>query len=130
MDPAHFYTGIVADAYAGLKGSSFDPARYRVFVVANGQPGLEIGCGDGQPLLDLRADGLDVEGVDSSADMLERCRANALSRGIEVRLEGPVGTPDSLPSGPAAVRLTAGRWTGGRAAGAATGTNDRWPIPC
>ena len=29
---------------------------------------------------------MDVEGVDSSSDMLERCHANALRRGIEVRL--------------------------------------------
>ncbi len=86
MDPAHFYTGIVVDAYARLKASSFAADLYRDFVVAHGQPGLEIGCGDGQPLLDLCAGGLDVEGVDSSADMLERCRANALRRGIEVRL--------------------------------------------
>jgi len=86
VDPAHFYTGIVVDAYARLKASSFDADLYRDFVVAHGQPGLEIGCGDGQPLLDLRAGGLEVEGVDSSADMLERCRANALRRGMEVRL--------------------------------------------
>ncbi len=86
MEPADFYTGIVVDAYARLKSSSFDAGLYRDFVVAHGQPGLEIGCGDGQPLLDLRAEGLDVEGVDSSSDMLERCHANALRRGIEVRL--------------------------------------------
>lgn len=86
MDPAHFYTGIVVDAYARLKASSFDADLYRDFVVAHGQPGLEIGCGDGQPLLDLCASGLEVEGVDSSEDMLQRCRANALRRGIEVRL--------------------------------------------
>ncbi len=86
MDPAHFYTGIVVDAYARLKASSFDADLYRDFVVAHGQPGLEIGCGDGQPLLDLCASGLEVEGVDSSEDMLQRCCANALRRGIEVRL--------------------------------------------
>lgn len=63
MDPAHFYTGIVVDAYARLKASSFEADLYRDFVVAHGQPGLEIGCGEGQPLLDLRSGGLEVEGV-------------------------------------------------------------------
>ena len=29
MDPAHFYTGIVVDAYARLKASSFDADLYR-----------------------------------------------------------------------------------------------------
>ena len=86
MEPADFYTGIVADAYGHLKSSSFDADLYRDFVVTHGQSGLEIGCGDGAPLLDLRAEGVDVEGVDSSSDMLERCHANARRRGIEVRL--------------------------------------------
>ena len=86
MEPADFYTGIVVDAYARLKSSSSDASLYRDFVVAHGQPGLEIGCGDGQPLLDLRAQGLDVEGVDSSADMLLRCHENARQRGLAVRL--------------------------------------------
>lgn len=86
VDPANFYSGILVDAYAQLKSNSFTADRYRAFVVAHGEPALEIGCGDGQPLLDLCAEGLDVEGVDSSADMLERCRENAVRRGIEVRL--------------------------------------------
>ena len=50
-------------AYARLKASSFEADLYRDFVVAHGQPGLEIGCGEGQPLLDLRSGGLEVEGV-------------------------------------------------------------------
>jgi SAM-dependent methyltransferase len=83
---AMFYTGIVAEAYAELKSATFDPEPYATFVETTGQPALEIGCGDGHPLLTLRARGLDVEGVDSSADMLERCRANAAAQGIEVTL--------------------------------------------
>lgn len=86
MEPADFYTGIVVDAYARLKSSSFNASLYRDFVVGHGQPGLEIGCGDGQPLLDLRAQGLNVEGVDSSSDMLLRCHENARQRGVAVRL--------------------------------------------
>ena len=31
-----------------------------------GEPALEIGCGDGDPLLDLVAAGLDVEGLDAA----------------------------------------------------------------
>lgn len=84
MDAAEFYTGIVVDAYSKLKSTSFDPAPYADFVAAAGEPGLEIGCGDGEPLLSLRQAGLDVEGVDSSADMLGRCCANAAALGVEV----------------------------------------------
>lgn len=86
MDAADFYSGIVVDAYARLKSNSFDADRYRNFVVSHGEPALELGCGDGQPLLDLCAEGLEVEGVDSSADMLDRCRENALRRGLRVGL--------------------------------------------
>ncbi len=86
MDAAEFYTGIVVEAYAKLKSASFDPDPYARFVADAGQPGLEIGCGDGEPLLSLRRQGLDVDGVDSSADMLERCRSNAAAAGLDVTL--------------------------------------------
>lgn len=86
MDAASFYTGIVVEAYAKLKSTDFDPDPYAAFVEATGQPALEIGCGDGNPLLELRRRGLDVEGVDSSADMLDRCRRNAAALGVEVVL--------------------------------------------
>ncbi|MFZ4719303.1 MAG: class I SAM-dependent methyltransferase [Ilumatobacteraceae bacterium] len=84
-DPAAFYTGIVADIYGPLRGDGPpDPAPYAAFVRRTGEPALELGCGDGDPLLDLRELGLDVEGLDSSPDMLDRCRARAADRGVDV----------------------------------------------
>ncbi|WP_409473593.1 class I SAM-dependent methyltransferase [Streptomyces sp. HC307] len=77
MDPADFYTGIVAEIYGPLKSFSQDPEPYAVFIQQTGMPALELGCGDGDPLLELRRRGLDVDGVDSSADMLERLRCRA-----------------------------------------------------
>jgi len=84
VDPADFYTGIVVDAYARLRSARFDPRLSADFVARRGQPALEIGCGDGDPLLELVAAGLDVQGVDSSLDMVERCRENATARGLVV----------------------------------------------
>jgi hypothetical protein len=86
MDAAAFYTGIVVEAYSKLKSAHFDPEPYAQFVASSGQPALEVGCGDGEPLLSLRCRGLDVEGVDSSSDMLERCRDNAVALGLGVTL--------------------------------------------
>ena len=87
VDPALFYTGIVADIYGPLRGDGPpDPTPYAAFVRRCGEPALELGCGDGDPLLDLRELGLDVEGLDSSTDMLDRCRTRAAARGVDVVL--------------------------------------------
>lgn len=85
VEPPDFYTGIVAEIYAPLRSAGApDPEPYARFIAASGEPALELGCGDGDPLLDLRSRGLDVEGLDSSPDMLERLRVRAEAEGIEV----------------------------------------------
>jgi ubiquinone/menaquinone biosynthesis C-methylase UbiE len=84
--PADFYTGLVAEMYAHLRSETFDPEPFILFVERWGQPALELGCGDGEPLLALVDHGLDVDGLDSSADMLARCAASAKERGLDVTL--------------------------------------------
>lgn len=84
VDPASFYTGIVVDVYGPLRGSVPDPHIYARFISRWGEPALELGCGAGDPLLALRADGLDVQGLDSSADMLIELRRTAAERGLDV----------------------------------------------
>jgi SAM-dependent methyltransferase len=84
VDAADFYTGLVAELYAPLRSGTSDPSGYVEFVREHGEPALELGCGDGDPILDLRASGLDVDGVDSSADMLARCATRAAERGLTV----------------------------------------------
>jgi trans-aconitate methyltransferase len=86
LDPALFYSDLVAQLYRPLRSQTPDPDPYARFVERSGQPALELGCGDGDPLLDLRARGLDVEGLDSSPDMLTRCRDAARARGLDVVL--------------------------------------------
>ena len=86
IDPSQFYTGLVAELYAPLRSSDPDPEVYADFVGVAGEPALELGCGDGDPLLALRRRGLDIEGVDSSAEMLERCRSRADAAQLEVTL--------------------------------------------
>jgi Methyltransferase domain len=86
IDPSLFYTGLVAELYAPLRSATPDPEPYARFIARWGEPALELGCGDGDPLLELRSRGLDVEGLDSSPDMLARCRRAAAARGIDVVL--------------------------------------------
>ena len=97
MDPSQFYTGLVAELYAPLKSSSADPEPYAQFIAESGEPALELGCGDGEPLIDLRRRGLDVEGLDASADMLERCRHAAARAGVAVELHHQLMQEMDLP---------------------------------
>lgn len=55
--------------------------------LAPGRPArvLEVSCGTGRVLLHLRAHGIDVDGVDLHAPMLERLEAKARTRGLQVR---------------------------------------------
>lgn len=48
---------------------------------ANG-PSLDVGCGTGRVLLRALEAGLDMDGLDDAAEMLERLRANAAARGL------------------------------------------------
>jgi ubiquinone/menaquinone biosynthesis C-methylase UbiE len=48
----------------------------------NDGPALDVGCGTGRLLLRYLAAGLDVDGVDTSADMLAICRQKAGERGL------------------------------------------------
>ena len=85
-DPGEFYTGLVAELYRPLRSAISDPEPYARFIARYGEPALELGCGDGDPMLDLVARGLDVEGLDASPDMLDRCRQRARAAGVAVTL--------------------------------------------
>lgn len=86
-DSGH-YTGIVAEAYDLWFGAEPypDQAFFRGFVEDDGEPALEVASGTGRLLLPYVRDGLDVEGVDSSAEMLEICRRKAAAMGVDPTL--------------------------------------------
>ena len=90
------YKGLIAQAWDVLRGDTSkwaDRAFYRQLIQEHGQPVLDIGCGTGRLLLDYLAQGLDVEGVDVSPDMLAICRAKAERLGLAPALyEQPLET--------------------------------------
>jgi SAM-dependent methyltransferase len=80
------YEGLLAQAYdVWLPHDADDPDvdTYRRFIERNPGPALELGCGTGRLLVRYAAHGLDVEGVDASADMLAICASHARAAGVE-----------------------------------------------
>jgi SAM-dependent methyltransferase len=74
-----------------------DVAIYRPAIARGAGPALELGCGTGRLLLRYVAAGLDVEGIDSSADMLAICAQHATTMGISPTLHCADWTNFDLP---------------------------------
>jgi SAM-dependent methyltransferase len=78
------YEGIVAAAYDRFFGDEpfWDQPFYAQRLRANGGRALELACGTGRLLLPLLRDGLAVDGLDTSADMLAILHAKAARLGL------------------------------------------------
>ena len=83
------YHGLIAQAWDLLRGDTSnweDRPFYRDIIRASGQPTLDIGCGTGRLLLDYLDDGIEIDGVDVSPEMLEICRQKAQKIGLHPAL--------------------------------------------
>jgi SAM-dependent methyltransferase len=78
------WTGLAAQAWDPSGGDEpfYDLDFIQRIIEQNGGPALDVGCGTGRLLLRYLAAGLDVEGVDTSADMLAICREKARQQGL------------------------------------------------
>jgi ubiquinone/menaquinone biosynthesis C-methylase UbiE len=79
------YRGAKAAYWDLLRGDTStweDRPFYRAAIQESGQPVLDVGCGTGRLLLDFLAEGIDVEGVDNSPEMLDVCRQKAQPLGL------------------------------------------------
>lgn len=78
--------------YCGMEATSYDLVDelsdfddypfYRFLIESNPGRVLDLGCGTGRILCRLARDGIEVTGVDSSAEMLEICRTKLASSGL------------------------------------------------
>ncbi len=81
--PQTWHYGLVARWWA--ESGPPDPdelAYYRGAIERFGQPALDLGCGAGRLLVPLAAAGLDIDGVDISADMLAHAARQAAAKGL------------------------------------------------
>jgi SAM-dependent methyltransferase len=85
-EASQFYSGLVADLYEPLASQPSRADDYTLFLERSGTPALELACGSGIPLVELIERGYEVEGLDASPDMLDRCRARAARQGVDVGL--------------------------------------------
>jgi SAM-dependent methyltransferase len=83
--PEYEYKGLMAEAWDVLRGdTSTWPDRffYLELIQKFGQPVLDLGCGTGRLLLDYLLQGVDIDGVDNSPEMLELCRQKGKTLGL------------------------------------------------
>jgi ubiquinone/menaquinone biosynthesis C-methylase UbiE len=78
------YRGLVVECYDLRFGEEpfWDQAFFEARLRRNGGIALEVGCGTGRLLLPFWRDGLQVEGVDASAEMLALCRQKAAAMNV------------------------------------------------
>ena len=83
------YRGLIALSWDLLRGDTSDwPDRsfYRTIILNDGEPALDVGCGTGRLLLDYLSEGLDVDGVEISPEMLKICMEKARGMGLNPTL--------------------------------------------
>ena len=83
--PDYEYQGLMAQSWDILRGdTSQSPDRlfFLELIQRFGQPVLDVGCGTGRLLLDFLGQGIDIDGVDNSPDMLALCRHKATTLGV------------------------------------------------
>ena len=87
--PEYEYRSLIAQAWDVLRGDTSnwpDRSFYLEIIRKYGQPVLDVGCGTGRLLLDYLQQGIDIDGVDNSPDMLALCRQKATNFGLSPNL--------------------------------------------
>ena len=85
VDVVTWHYGLIAKWWALFNLDGPEIEFFRPFV-ETGQPALDAACGTGRLLVPWVAAGLDVDGVDASADMIAGCREAAQRLGLNPAL--------------------------------------------
>jgi SAM-dependent methyltransferase len=98
--PNYEYYGLMVKYWDLLRGdTSTWPDRFFYLDVIKkyGQPVLDIGCGAGRLLIDYLSQGIDIDGVDNSPEMITLCEQNAEKKGLKPNLYVQSMTELNLP---------------------------------
>jgi SAM-dependent methyltransferase len=80
---------MVADYWDLLRGdtSKWSSRPYFLALIRqSGEPVLDVACGTGRLLIDYAGEGIDIDGVDISPDMIDGARQNAARAGLNLNL--------------------------------------------
>ena len=114
LDPGGRYLGVTALAYDACMppGTVFDDDHVHLETLRRaGGTGLELGVGNGRFLLAALDQGLTVEGIDHSPDMLERCRHHLAIRRMHAELHQGEFAPLALGRTYDSIVATAGSFS-------------------
>lgn len=72
-----WHHGLIARWWAEFNHGGDDIDVFRSVIESSGEPVLDAGCGTGRLLLPYLREGIDIDGSDTSSDMLDWCRQGA-----------------------------------------------------
>ncbi len=81
------YRGLIPESWDVFRANAPrwpDVSFYRDVVLTSGQPALDVGCATGRLMLGYLEQGIDIDAVDVSPEMLEIVRRNAAERALDV----------------------------------------------
>jgi SAM-dependent methyltransferase len=98
--PDYEYHGLMVKYWDLLRGDTStwaDRFMWLDIIKKYGQPVLDVGCSSGRLILDFLVQGIDIDGVDISPEMIALCRQNAERKGLKPNLYNQSMTELNLP---------------------------------
>jgi SAM-dependent methyltransferase len=86
QQPQVWHYGLVARWWAEFNTGGPEIEYFKALIERFGEPALDVACGTGRLLIPYLRAGLDIDGVDISADMLALCAQRAQREGLSPRL--------------------------------------------
>ena len=89
ITPDYEYYGLMVKYWDLLRGDTSNWADrffYLDVIKKYGQPVLDVGCASGRLILDFLSQGIDIDGVDISPEMIALCQQNAEKKGLKPNL--------------------------------------------